>query len=162
MTDALSFRLGRAAASAACVAALLAAAGCSGLPFGQSARAEAAGSAGGGQTARVELSGAAEVPPVNTAASGRGSITVRPDRTVTGSVTTSGIEATMAHIHMAAPGANGPVIVPLTRTGDSTWSVPAGAALTEPQLDGYRAGNLYVNVHSAAHPGGEIRGQLRP
>ncbi len=106
------------------------------------------------------LAGTNEVPPVATNASGRASISVAPDRSVAGTVTTSGIAGTMAHIHMGASNANGPVIVPLTKSGDNIWSVPAGAKLTEVQYRGYSAGNLYVNVHSAAHPGGEIRAQL--
>lgn len=144
---------------AAC--ALLAVAGCENMQFGQKARADA-GSASAGQAAAQTLTGAAEVPPASTSASGRGNIAVRADRSVTGSVVVSGMTATMAHIHTGAAGTNGPVIVPLVRTSENTWSVPAGAMLTEAQHDSYRAGNLYVNVHSAAYPGGEIRAQLNP
>jgi CHRD domain-containing protein len=115
-----------------------------------------------GSKSNVSLSGGQEVPPVNTSASGHGTISVASDRTVSGSVTTSGVAGTAAHIHQAAMGQNGPVIVPLTKTGDSKWTVPAGARLTEAQYDAYRAGNLYVNVHSDANKGGEVRGQLRP
>ena len=110
----------------------------------------------------VTLSGSQEVPPVSTAASGRGTITVGADKSVSGSVTTTGVNATAAHIHMAAMGQNGPVIVPLTKTADGVWSVPAGAKLTDAQYDAFKAGNLYVNVHSDANKGGEIRGQLKP
>ncbi len=110
----------------------------------------------------VTLSGKQEVPPVTTSASGIGAITVGPDKSVSGSITTSGVAATAAHIHDGAPGKNGSVIIPLLRTSDNVWSVPAGAKLTDAQHESYRAGNLYVNVHSAANKGGEIRGQLRP
>jgi len=110
----------------------------------------------------VTLGGSQEVPPVNTAASGRGTITVGADKSISGSVTTTGVNATAAHIHMAAMGQNGPVIVPLTKTADGVWSVPAGAKLTDTQYDAFKAGNLYVNVHSDANKGGEIRGQLKP
>jgi hypothetical protein len=108
----------------------------------------------------VILNGRQEVPPVSTVATGSGTITVLMDRSVSGSVTTSGIVSTAAHIHMAAPGQNGPVIVPLNRTADNAWSVPSGIRLNDAQYEAFRVGNLYVNVHSAANPNGEIRGQL--
>jgi len=114
------------------------------------------------QTVQISLTGAQEVPPVSTAGSGNGSITVGADQSVSGSVTTMGVEGTMAHIHLAAPGANGPVLVPMAKTADGVWSVPAGAKLTAAQFQSFKDGNLYVNVHSAANRGGEIRGQLKP
>ena len=110
---------------------------------------------------KVNLTGAEEVPPVNTQAKGSGSFRVADDGTVTGSVTTEGVSGTMAHIHQAAKGQNGPVIVPLTKNGD-TYSVPEGRKLTPAQIDALKAGNLYVNVHSNQHKGGEIRAQLQP
>ena len=105
---------------------------------------------------RVSMIGANEVPAVSTKATGHGTITV------SGSVTTSGIKGTMAHIHMAAAGENGPVIIPLKKSGKHGWAVPAGAKLTDDQYKAFKAGDLYVNVHSAAHKSGEIRGQLKP
>ncbi len=110
----------------------------------------------------LQLSGAQEVPPVTTSAKGAGSITVGADKSVSGSVKTTGVEGTAAHIHEGAAGANGPVIIPLTKGAEGTWSVPAGAKLTDAQYDSYKAGKLYVNVHSAANKGGEIRAQLKP
>ncbi len=110
----------------------------------------------------VVLSGAQEVPPVNTAATGSGTILVLMDRSVSGSVSTSGVAGTAAHIHMAATGQNGPVIVPLNRTGENLWSVPDSIRFNDAQYEAYRLGNLYINVHSAANPAGEIRGQVRP
>lgn len=115
---------------------------------------------GGGSN--VTLSGANEVPPVSTSASGSGSFKVGMDKSVSGSVTTSGIAGSAAHIHVGAAGKNGPVAVPLTKTSDSTWSAPDGAKFTDDQYQAYKAGDTYVNVHSAANKGGEIRGQLRP
>ena len=111
---------------------------------------------------KVTLSGDQEVPAVKTAASGSGTISIKEDKTVSGSVTTAGVMGTAAHIHNASAGKNGPVIVPLTKSGDNGWSVPAGATLTDPQFAAYKAGDLYVNVHSAENKGGEIRGQLKP
>jgi len=44
--------------------------------------------------------------------------------------------------------------------GDNHFTAPAGAKLTEEQYEAYKAGKLYVNVHSKQHPAGEIRAQL--
>ena len=114
------------------------------------------------QSMKVTLAGSQEVPPVTTSASGTGSIMVSPDGSVSGSITTTGVDGTMAHIHEAPMGQNGPVIVPFAKTADNVWSVPAGAKLTDAQLQSLKSGNLYINVHSAANKGGEIRGQLKP
>jgi hypothetical protein len=113
-------------------------------------------------TQTVTLSGANEVPPVTTPATGTATVTIRPDHTVSVKVSATGMNATASHIHQGAAGANGPVIVPFTKTADNTFVAPDGAKLTDAQYDAYKAGNLYVNVHSAAYPGGEIRGQLKP
>jgi len=98
---------------------------------------------------------------VKSAGTGTGTITVGDDKSVKGSVTTKGIAGTAAHIHEAPAGKNGPVIIPLDKDGD-TYKVPANAKLTDAQFASFKAGNLYVNVHTAAHPDGELRGQLKP
>lgn len=95
---------------------------------------------------KVTLSGAQEVPPVQTSAAGSGTITVNDDMSVSGSVTTTGIKGVAAHIHEAAPGKNGGVAVPLEKKSDNEWAVPAGAKLTDAQYKSYKAGDLYVNV----------------
>ncbi len=113
------------------------------------------------QEVKVTLSGSQEVPPVTTSATGSGTVTVAPDMSLKVNITTSGINATAAHIHLAPAGQNGPVAVPFVKNGNS-WSVAPTAKLTEAQYAAFKAGNLYVNVHSAAHPGGEIRAQIKP
>lgn len=110
---------------------------------------------------KVSLSGDQEVPAVTTKAKGSGTISVKDDKTVSGSITVSGLTPTAAHIHEAAAGKNGGVIIPLTKSGDG-FSVPAGAKLTDAQYEAFKKGDLYVNVHTAANPGGEIRAQLKP
>lgn len=115
----------------------------------------------GSGAARVTLSGGEEVPPVNTEGSGSGSFRLADDGTISGSVTTKGVPGTMAHIHLGAAGKNGPVIVPLNKKGD-TYSVPAGRKLSASQVKAFKAGELYVNVHSNKHKGGEVRAQLHP
>lgn len=113
------------------------------------------------QEVKVVLNSSQQNPAVTSSATGSGTVTVNADMSVTVNISTSGIAATAAHIHMAPAGQNGPVIVPFVKNGDSFTAVP-GAKLTEAQFAAFKAGNLYVNVHSAANPGGEIRAQLRP
>ena len=110
---------------------------------------------------KVSLSGAEEVPPAKSDGKGSGSFRVAEDGTITGAVSTEGVKGTMAHIHQGAKGHNGPVIVPLTKNGD-TYTVPDGKKLTADQLKALKEGNLYVNVHSDRYKGGEIRAQLQP
>jgi hypothetical protein len=113
----------------------------------------------GGQ--KIDLAGANEVPAVQTTAAGTATVDVKADRSVTATVTVTGMTATASHIHEAAAGANGPVIVPFVKTGDNTFAAAPDAKLTEAQYESYKQGKLYVNVHSAKNPGGEIRGQLK-
>jgi len=110
----------------------------------------------------LKLTGDQEVPSNTSTASGTGNITIKADKTVTGTVKTTGIDGTMAHIHLAAAGKNGPPIITLVKGSDNEWKVPDGAKLTDDQYKSFKAGDLYVNVHSEAHPGGEIRAQLKP
>ncbi|HUJ85264.1 MAG TPA: CHRD domain-containing protein [Burkholderiales bacterium] len=110
----------------------------------------------------VDLGGSQEVPAVAVDGIGSGTILVADDGAVSGSITTDGVEGIAAHIHMGAIGHNGPVIVPLQKTAPNVWSVPEGAKLTEAQMAAYRKGDLYVNVHTVAHRGGEVRGQIIP
>jgi len=115
-----------------------------------------------GDEIKVTLSGDQEIPPVTTSASGSGTITVGEDKSVSGKVTISGMTPLVAHIHEAAAGANGPIVIPLTKTSDTVWVIPAGAKLTDSQYASYKAGNLYYNVHTETHKSGEIRGQIKP
>jgi hypothetical protein len=111
---------------------------------------------------KVSLTGAEEVPAVTTAATGSGTISIAKDYTVSGSVKTAGLEGTAAHIHAAAVGQSGPPVITLAKGEAGVWTVPGGSKLTPEQYEAFKAGNLYVNVHSAAHKPGEIRGQLKP
>ena len=117
---------------------------------------------GGGQAVHVDLGGGQEVPPVVVDGTGTGTITVASGGAVSGSVTTRGVAGIAAHIHEGAIGQNGPVIIPLEKTGADTWSVPKGAKLTDAQMAAFKRGDLYVNVHTARHRGGEVRGQIIP
>ncbi len=109
----------------------------------------------------VNLNGDQEVPPVQTSASGSGKITVEDDKSIKGKITTSDIKGTGGHIHEGGPGKNGPDIITLRKTSDNEWTIPTDAKLTDAQYDAFKAGNLYVNIHSDTHKSGEIRGQLK-
>jgi hypothetical protein len=111
---------------------------------------------------KLNLTGAEETPPVTTSASGTGTISIAADKSVGGTIKTKGIDGTAAHIHVGAPGQSGPPIITLGKGADGVWSIPAGSKLTDEQYASFKAGNLYVNVHSAEHKPGEIRAQLKP
>jgi len=115
----------------------------------------------GSGAVKVTLSGDQEVPPVRTAGSASGSFRLAENGTLTGSVTVKGFESTAAHIHLGKKGRNGPVIVPLVRSGD-TYSVPDVHKLSTEQAKAFREGGLYVNVHSRKYRGGEVRAQIEP
>jgi len=109
----------------------------------------------------TSLSGANEVPANTSTAMGTGSFTVDPNTlAISGTVITTGLAGTSAHIHEGAPGVAGSIAIPLTNMQGGVWTVPTGAMLSASQFDSFKAGNLYCNVHSATDPGGEIRGQI--
>lgn len=139
------------------------------LGGGMYVNAHSAAFAGGeirGQIGRevyaASLTGAQETSPVVTAAGGKGFVVLDPQTlALSGELETSGITATAAHIHAGALGTNGGIAVTLEdHGGHGHHTVPANTVLTAAQADSLRAGGLYFNVHSAAHPGGELRGQI--
>ena len=113
----------------------------------------------------TDMTGGAEVPPVVTAASGIAASTVNRDSGLINlHVNASGVDdATASHIHTAAAGQNGPVLIGLLPDGGNLghWSL-TDVALATDSLGDYKAGSLYVNVHTPANPGGELRGQITP
>ena len=146
-------RLTSATSSLALVAALAA---CSGMGMDKGM------DKGMSMSPQLKLTGDQEVPPNTSTAVGTGSIAVAADGSVSGSVAAPGMAGMAAHIHVGAAGVNGPVIIPLTGGEGGTWTVPPGAKLTDEQMAAYKAGNLYVNIHTAEHKGGELRAQLKP
>lgn len=112
----------------------------------------------------ARLSGTQEVPPAGTAATGSAACTIESGALLV-YVTASGLSGpiTAAHIHSGAPGVAGGVVRDLAVVGNSmqvTWRVSDPQPLTAALLEELHKGNLYVNVHTAANPAGEIRGQL--
>lgn len=138
-----------------------------------------------GEEFQATLSGANEVPPVTTTATGTARITIALDTFLVFRLDVASIDTpTVAHIHEGAAGVPGPVIVTLyggpTRN-TAAYSGPLGVGQLRPaqltQLPaGYgadalarydslvalmRNGNVYVNVHTRRNPGGEVRGQIQ-
>ena len=113
----------------------------------------------------VDLTGGAQVPPVQTSGAGKAHLTYDPDsKVVTWSISFEGLSSptTMAHFHgPAAAGANAPVTIWLTKKGEPVTSPIKGeATLTPDQAQQFTEGLWYINVHSKDHPDGEIRGQV--
>jgi hypothetical protein len=116
---------------------------------------------------KVALTGAQQVPPVETSGTGTADLTYDPaTRVVTWNISYSGLSApaTMAHFHgPAAAGKNGPVTVWLSKKGNAPESPIKGeATLTPEQAAQFTAGEWYINIHTSTHPAGEIRGQVVP
>lgn len=111
------------------------------------------------------LSGDQEVPAVQTDAHGQGYLLFdNSNGALTLNAWTWDLDANAAHIHHAEAGLNGDVIHGLeasTET-DGLWQLPEGTILSSDEVSALEMANLYVNVHSDAHPGGEIRGQILP
>jgi hypothetical protein len=109
------------------------------------------------------LKGADEVPANTTTGTGKVTATLdTASKSFTYEVTYSGLTgpATMAHFHgPAAPGVNAPPVVPVPKSALAN-PMKGSATLTAAQIADLEAGKWYFNIHTAAHPGGEIRGQL--
>ena len=137
--------------------------------------------AGADESFQARLTGDQEVPPVATDTTGRFEILVNKDQTE-GEYTLrveSGVRVTQSHFHCGPVGVNGPIIVFLAGFHVAGWDVDGkwvsnatitnanvintacGATLAE-IFEQARNGNVYVNVHSVAHPPGVVRGQLEP
>ena len=110
---------------------------------------------------KATLDGKSEVPPTTSAAKGTADIDYDPaTKKVTWTITYSGLTGppTAAHFHgPAEPGKNAAVAVPIPNPDSSP--VQGSATLTAAQAAEFEAGKYYVNIHTAANPGGEIRGQ---
>jgi len=133
------------------------------------------GSSGPATSFSATLAAGNEVPPTTSTATGTATYSLS-GTTMSYTVTYSGLTAapSASHIHVAAAGVNGAVVVPFTVTGlgaSGTFSGTFTTADIKPQttpivintlddlLVQIRAGNTYTNIHTAGNPGGEIRGQ---
>jgi len=108
------------------------------------------------QSFKVMLTGAQQVPPVNTTAAGTAELTYDPaTRVLTWNVTFSGLSgpATMAHFHgPAAQGKNAPPVIRLSPKGSAVeMPIKGEATLTPEQAQQFSAGEWYINVHTQTH-----------
>lgn len=110
---------------------------------------------------KINLTSAAEVPANSSPGKGTADVTYdSASKMLTWKVTYSGLTgpATMAHFHgPAEAGKNAPVLIPFK---DAASGANGSATLTDAQAADLMAGKLYINVHTAKNPGGEIRGQV--
>lgn len=114
-------------------------------------------------TMKADLKASNEVPANDS--KGTGSVTVTYDsasKKISWKGTYSGLTgpATMAHFHSGEAGKNGGVAVPIFAGATAKSPFAGSATLTDKQAADLMAGKLYVNIHTAAHKGGEIRGQV--
>lgn len=125
------------------------------------------------------VTGSEEVPPVDSDGFGRARFTLLPNgEGLRFQLLANGLEEILfAHIHLAPTGVNGPIVAflfesagsPVTQNGMLSQGVITAEDLVGPLtgmplsalIDAIIAGNAYVNVHTMAHPTGEIRGQIR-
>ena len=138
---------------------------CAGSAAGAVLLASAAPTYAAAVTFKADLKGASEVPPNTTAGSGTVTATFDPaTKQLTWSGSYSGLTGpvTAAHIHgPAEAGKNAGVVMWISEKGQPFPSPFKGSAtLTDAQATELMAGQYYINVHTAANPGGEIRGQL--
>lgn len=120
----------------------------------------------------AQLSGANEVPPVQTDATGMATFTLS-EGTVTYRIEVENlVEGFAAHIHVGAATENGPIVVDLF-SADPPVTIDDGLLVEgsftaadvtditfDDLLDLMETGGAYVNVHTSANPPGEIRGQI--
>lgn len=143
-----------------------------GLPLLLIALASCAPMAQGAQgvTTDVSLSGAQEVPAVETSATGTATTTLSGS-TLTVAGEFSGLSSPVVeiagspgHIHQAPAGSNGDVVFPLVvaMTDDTSGTFSLNTTLTPEQVAAYNAGEFYINFHTEMNQGGELRGQITP
>lgn len=119
-------------------------------------------------TYKADLKGSSEVPPTTSTGSGSATVTFDPaTKQLSWNGTYSGLTGpvTAAHIHgPAEPGKNAGVVVWISDHDTKTHPFPSpfsgSATLTDAQASDLQSGLYYINIHTAANPGGEIRGQL--
>jgi uncharacterized protein (TIGR03118 family) len=110
------------------------------------------------------LDGASETPPTGVTGTGMGAFSLEGSN-LTYSISFTGLTgpATAGHIHAPfTPLTSGGVMVPFTVPAATSGTISGKVALTQDQITNLVNGLCYVNIHTTAHSGGEIRGQIVP
>ena len=114
--------------------------------------------------ANVSMTGAHEVPPVTTTATGTAFLRLAADNTLFSKVTVADLESgdawTAAHVHTGAPDVNGGVLIPLCNSADD-FGISITTALAADVVTTLLTDQVYTNAHTTNHPAGIIRGQIR-
>lgn len=118
----------------------------------------------GGIGFTANLDGDQLVPPVTSSGRGSAALTLTPAGLIF-SITVDSVDFTAVHFHNAASGSNGSVVRTLSSdfsgsTARGIWRSGDSEPLTDQLITELLSGNIYINVHSAANPAGEIRGQV--
>lgn len=128
----------------------------------------------GPPTVSTNLSGANPVPtPIASSGSGNASLTATADSLIFNLTISGLLNITATHIHVGAPGENGPIIFTLAGANIASRSATLTAADLQPQaaqgintfaeaMNAILGGQAYVQTHTSANPTGELRGQLGP
>ena len=107
------------------------------------------------------VNGAQQTPPNASTATGTFSGEFNPNtRVLTYRLVYQGLTPSAAHIHLGAPGVSGTVIVPFTVTAATVSPITGTVTFSETDAATFKAQALYVNMHTAAFPNGEIRGDI--
>ena len=113
------------------------------------------------QMMEVDLTGANEVPPVTTDAFGSANVTVAGTvMTIDGAF--EGVEVTAAHVHGPATTSENASPFFTLAVDNADTHFEGTFTMTAEQMEWFEDGLLYINLHSAANPSGEIRGQIVP
>jgi hypothetical protein len=110
-----------------------------------------------------DLKGSSEVPPTDSAATGKAEATYDDStKTLTWTITYSGLSGKAMAAHFHGPAKEGENAGPMITISPLESPMKGSAVLTDDQSKALTSGNMYINVHTVKHPDGEIRGQVKP
>jgi hypothetical protein len=111
----------------------------------------------------ADLKGAAQVPPIDSAGTGKADVTYDDaSKMLTWTITYSGLSGAVTAAHFHGPAKEGENAGPMITINQPDSPMKGSATLTADQFKALTGGEMYVNVHTAKYPDGEIRGQLAP